>query len=522
VEAPELKALIVDDDPAVLRLISSIVSATGCDVSTALDGREALDAVLADCPDMLISDWDMPRMDGLELCSRIRREKLPHYLYVILLTAKSRVDDMVRGLDAGADDFLSKPILPAVLRARVRAGVRMLEMERQLLSLSQHDPLTGAVNRRSFTEHLHQEWGRAERTGRPLSCAMLDLDFFKRVNDTHGHTVGDEALRLVAGVLLDSRRTSDVVCRFGGEEFCVLLPETDEKGAANWAERVRKSIAELGIPVDDQTCHITASIGVGERVGRADNAESLIDASDQALLVAKETGRDRVVQFTSLSSFAADLAGPADQLGPLDGVVARDIMAPATLRPTCDDTVQRVADFFLQLRLESAPVVDENGLLVGTVSVTELMMLTASGHGWDHRIGEVMKRSVICYDQDAPVKEILEFLSRVSIPRVIVVEEGCPVGIISRDHLLRWFRNWIIVDRQRQLAIGGGDPSVKSGAPEAAISGITEALIECAADLPRRLAKQPQDFTPCLVGEATRLQLLVDDLLVHCRTAQIS
>ena len=521
-EVPRLKILIVDDDPAVLRLISTIVSAIGHEVSSALDGREALDAILADCPDMVISDWDMPRMDGLELCRRIRREDLPHYVYVILLTAKSRVDDMVRGFDAGADDFLSKPILPAVLKARVRAGVRMLEMERRLLQLSQHDPLTGAVNRRNFTRLLHHEWERATRYDHSLSCVMLDVDFFKKVNDTHGHSAGDAALQLVAGVLLDSCRTTDVVCRYGGDEFCVLLPETGERGAATWAERVRQAIADTSFPAADQSFNVTASIGVAERIGRADNAESLIDAADQALLVAKETGRDRVVRFGSLSDFVTDLAGNRDQSGPLEGVVARDVMAPAVLCPTRDDTVQRVADFFLQLRLESAPVVDSHGLLVGIISVTELMMLTASGHGWDQRIGEVMKSSVICYDEDTPVKEILEFLSRVSVPRVIVVEKGSPVGIISRDHLLRWFRNWITVNQQRQLAVERGDPSADPDDPNAAIAGITEALIERAAELPRRLAEHPEDFVPCVVGEATRLQQFVDDLLAHCRTTQLT
>ena len=522
-EAPKLKILVVDDDPTVLRLISVIVSSVGHAVSTATDGGEALDAILADCPDMVISDWDMPQMDGLELCGRIRRENLPHYPYVILLTAKSRADDMVRGLDAGADEFLSKPILPAVLKARVRAGARMLEMERNLLQLSHHDPLTGAANRRSFAELLHQEWERANRYGHALSCAMLDLDFFKKVNDTHGHSAGDAVLQMVAGVLLDNRRSSDVVCRYGGEEFCVLLPETDEDGALVWAERARKAIADLSISGGDHTFHVTASIGVAECIGHTGRAESImIDSADQALLVAKETGRDQVVQFSSLSDIIADLEGDSDQAGPLEGVMARDVMAPATLCPNRNDTVQRVADFFLQLRLESAPVVDDQGLLVGTVSVTELMMLTASGHGWDQCIGEVMRGSVICYDKDTPVKEILEFLTRVSVPRVIVVEKGCPVGIISRDHLLRWFRNWIIVNQQRQSTDDCDNSSADRDTPQDAITRITEALIERAAELPGRLAEQPEDFAPCVVGEATRLQLLVDDLLAQCRTVQVT
>ncbi len=521
VEVRKLRVLAVDDDPAVLRLISTIMSAAGHEVSTAMDGKEALDAILADCPDMLITDWDMPQMDGLELCSRVRRENLPHYLYVILLTAKSCADDVVRGLDTGADDFLSKPIMPAILRARVRAGDRMLEMERRLLHLSQYDPLTGAVNRRSFAEALSQEWERAARHDHPLACAMFDLDFFKKVNDTYGHSVGDSTLQLVAKVLLDHCRPSDVACRYGGEEFCVLLPETDEDGAAIWADRIRKAIAETCVSVGDQSFNITASVGVAERMRRAENGESLVDAADQALLVAKETGRDRMTRFTSLGDYITDLTGQRDEPNPLDGLLARDIMAPAMLCLREDDTVQRVADFFLQLRLESAPVVDDEGLLIGIVSVTELMMLTASGCGWHQRVGEVMKSAVICYSEDTPVKEILAFLARVSIPRVIVVEKGCPTGIISRDHLLRWFRNWIAVSQQRNLPGVGHDPSADPSAPRTALIRIVEALVQRAAELPGRLAEESDDFTPCIVGEATRLQQLIDDLLVHCRTVPI-
>ena len=518
---PKLRVLAVDDDPAVLRLISTIMSAAGHEVSMAMDGYEALDAILADCPDMLITDWDMPQMDGLELCSRIRRENLPHYLYIVLITAKSCVDDVVKGLDTGADDFLSKPIMPAVLKARVRAGIRMLEMERRLLQLSQYDPLTGAVNRRSFTEALNKEWERATRHDHPLSCAMFDLDFFKKVNDTYGHSTGDATLKLVAKVLVDNRRASDVVCRYGGEEFCVLLPETDEAGAAAWADRVRKTVAGTSIPAGDRSFSITTSIGVAERMSRADNVESVIDAADQALLVAKETGRDRVIRFTSLGEFITDLTGKRDKANPLDGVLARDIMAPAVLCLHRDDTVERVADFFLQLRLESAPVVDDDGLLIGIVSVTELMMLTASGCGWQQRVGEVMKSTVICYDDDTPVEEILAFLTRVSIPRVIVVEKGCPTGIISRDHLLRWFRNWIAASQQRKLVGGHGDSSISPDDPKAALIRIVATLAQRAAELPGRLAKESDDFTPCIVSEATRLQQLIDDLLAHCRTVPI-
>lgn len=521
-EAPPLNVLVVDDDPAALRLAAKIVSSAGHRVSLAENGRQALDAILQDPPDLVLCDWDMPKLDGLALCREVRRHELPRYVYVILLTGKSSADEIVEGLAAGADDFVTKPICRAVLLARLEAGSRVLRMERRLRTVSQYDPLTGVLNRRAFHQRVVQEWERATRYGGPLACAMIDLDFFKRINDAHGHAGGDATLTAVASLLEDQCRPSDVLCRFGGEEFCVLLAETNEAGAAQWAERVRTIVAETAIPVDDAMLRVTASLGVAERLSDMASPEDLIELADQALAVAKQSGRNRVVRFSSLDEPMLDPHDKQSAVGPLDGVLARDVMSVALLCPGQDDTVRNVADLFLQLRLNSAPVVDETGTVAGIVAEADLLNQTALGKGWEATMRDVMRTDVVCYDEDTPVEQVYQFLSRVSVPRIVVVDQGRPTGVISRATLLRWIRNWVATHEEA----GSGDPWTcpdrDRNRRKTAIIKTAEVAEARVADLRRRIAGEDHDFVPCVVGEATRLQSLVNDLLGHCRTSPVA
>ncbi len=513
--------MVVDDDAATLRLVARIVSSAGHQVLQANNGREALDTILQTPPDLVVCDWDMPELDGVQLCREVRQQLLTHYVYFLLLTGRSSEGETVEGLAAGADDFVTKPINRGIFLARLEAGSRIVRMERQLRSFSERDSLTGILNRRKFHECLGREWERATRHGRPLSCVMIDLDFFKRINDEHGHASGDLALQAVARLLCDQGRSSDILCRYGGEEFCVLVPETDELGAVRWAERVRDVISETPLAVGDLTLPITASFGVAERLADTAGPEQLVELADQALAVAKYSGRNRVVRFGTLKE---PMLNPSDRQAaadPLGGVLARDVMAVALVCPNQNDTVRYVADLFLQSRVDSAPVVDDTGVVTGIVSEADLLARTSLGQGWDDQVGEVMRTNAVCYEEDTPIEQVYEFLSRVSIPRIVVVDQGRPSGVISRATLLCWFRNWVATQER-----GGSDARQAHEADErdrrkAGVIRTSAATAQRANDLCRRIMEEDGDFVPRVVGEATRLQSLAGDLLGYCRSGNV-
>jgi diguanylate cyclase (GGDEF)-like protein len=301
--------LVVDDDPSVRASLSQMLASAGFRVRTASDGAAALEAMRHECPYFVITDWLMQPMDGIDFCRAIRRRKLPHYVYVVLLTGRSQSDDIIAGLNAGADDFVTKPVSKGELVARLQAGARVLELESQLSQLARCDTLTGLLNRRTFHQLLEKEWNRAIRYHHPLSAVMMDLDRFKSINDTYGHMAGDAVLRDVAGMIVQRCRCPDYACRWGGEEFCLLLPDTDESGARIWAQRCCAAIAEARFTVGTKKLSITASFGVAQWQEGVESAERLLDLADRALYAAKRAGGERVVCHSSIAAGETVLAG---------------------------------------------------------------------------------------------------------------------------------------------------------------------------------------------------------------------
>ena len=439
------KVLLVDDDPAMLRLLTRWLEKAGYSVCTATDGQEALEVIEADCPDFLLTDWEMPRVDGLELCRQMRAMMLPHYVYTIFLTVRTAAADMIAGLENGADDFLTKPVTEGELSARLQSSSRVLELERRLSLLAHTDFLTGLLTKQTFFDSLEKEWHRSSRFHLPLSCGMVDLDFFKQINDVYGHPAGDSVLKFVAELLLDNCRASDTVCRYGGEEFCILMPETDEGEAAIWAERIRELLAALRIPTGEETLQITGSFGIAQYRDDSQNPEELLKQADKALLNAKRSGRDRIVGYTSLPDAANTDLSPTDHHDEVfEKMLARDAMSPLAQCPHEQDTLDEVARFFLHSGSSSTPVLDGSGTLAGFISEKDILAVMTSPNCWQQSVSTVMRRNVICYEEDTPIRVVYDFLCRVTIRGVVITKNGYPTGTINRNSLLRWFHDWTV------------------------------------------------------------------------------
>jgi two-component system cell cycle response regulator len=309
--APEFRLLLVEDEPTQRKLVERQLRRAGYAVDTANDGEEALAKILGGQFQLLLTDWDMPGMDGRTLCRRVREANLPTYLYILLLTSHSSTDDVVAGLDAGADDYLRKPANEAELLARLNSGRRIVCLEQSLREanakiqqLSETDSLVGTFNRRYLSAQIVREVDRARRYKHPLSAIMADLDRFKRINDELGHQTGDEVLRGFADLARSTIRPSDWIARYGGEEFVIVLPETDLAGATTAAEKLRALCAGTSMDTSTGRVSVTSSFGVAQlRIDSesqsADTAaQALLRRADAALYISKKEGRNRVTAAT--------------------------------------------------------------------------------------------------------------------------------------------------------------------------------------------------------------------------------
>ncbi len=299
-----MKVLIADDDDVLRHILQTQLTKWGYDVVEARNGLEAWRLLNGnDAPKLAILDWIMPGMDGVEVCKEIRKREDHPYIYLLLLTAKHKKEDVIAGMEAGADDYIAKPFEPQELKVRLRAGRRILDLQAELLSAREtlryqatHDCLTGLLNRSATIEALRNELDRASRQESPVCLMLGDIDHFKIINDTYGHTVGDAVLCEAAQRMRSSLRTYDSVGRYGGEEFLFVLPGCDVQNARSQAERILAAITSRPIELPRVAIPITLSIGVLVKYNvTVNDLESLIQAADSALYAAKIQGRNRVV-----------------------------------------------------------------------------------------------------------------------------------------------------------------------------------------------------------------------------------
>ena len=302
--ARDLQVLVVDDSPVYRKLVEHALEGNPYSLMFAKSGREALDLVARNLPAIVITDWMMPDLSGLELCQRLRADVHRGYTYIILLTSIAEKDNVVKGLAAGADDYLTKPFDPGELLARIGVGRRIIDLHRQidaknklLEEMAHSDPLTGLPNRRAIEDWAARQLRGAARHGFPYWVVLTDLDSFKSINDTHGHHVGDEAIRVLAQELQRAVRATDTCGRLGGDEFGVAMPEADERHASDVASRVRQSLDELNragkspVPVQFSTGITSWRSGM--------DWQAMYQVADKALYVVKRrrhAGRSAVGQ----------------------------------------------------------------------------------------------------------------------------------------------------------------------------------------------------------------------------------
>ena len=308
------RILVVDDHEDNVEVLRARLDARGYDVQGANSGQEALDTIREWTPDLVLLDVMMPDMDGLEVVRRLKADRNLPFIPVIMQTALDSTERMVAGLEAGADDYVTKPINFAELEARVRSLLRIKKLQQalserekelstmndRLLHISLTDGLTGVDNRRSLEQRLEEMFEHSLRLHEPIACVMCDIDHFKKVNDTYGHAAGDEVLKQFAEILKNEAREIDRVGRYGGEEFLLLLPGTVLDSAVTFAERLRQRVDDHTFSFEGGTLKRTMSCGVASWPHpRIAGREEMLKAADDALYVAKETGRNRVVRFDS-------------------------------------------------------------------------------------------------------------------------------------------------------------------------------------------------------------------------------
>ncbi len=299
--APPMRVLAAEDNPVFQSMLRTMLTKWGYLPVIARSGTEAWRVLESeDAPRLAVLDWMMPGMDGVEICRRVRDANREPYIYILLLTARTESQDLIKGMDAGADDYLTKPFNAHELRVRLHAGRRILDLQEELLKAREalreqatHDGLTGLLNRSSILEGLDDEISRAARSNQPVSVIMADLDRFKLVNDTHGHVAGDAVLREAALRLKSSARRYDSVGRYGGEEFLIVLPGCDAAAAVAQAKRMRDAIAATPFLTPSEPLLVTASLGVS--CSSHCPPEYLVHQADEALYAAKAGGRNRVV-----------------------------------------------------------------------------------------------------------------------------------------------------------------------------------------------------------------------------------
>ena len=478
------------------------------EVDSAFNGEDAITLVekaLSEGRPYAVAFVDIRMPPGLDGVKTVRRIwEIDSEVLVVLCSAYSDYTWEEIGRELGRTDrflILRKPFDNIEVRQCAAAlAVRW--------TIARTDPLTGLLNRRSFEEHLRREWAYAVRNDRPLSCVMIDADYFKSINDRCGHAAGDQALSLLAKSIAAETRPGDVLCRYGGEEFCVLLPGAHEAAAAAWAERVRRAIASRPLVVGADDIHLTASLGVVER--GCLTQEEFLNLADNALREAKSAGRNRVkVWHTEAADHTIQRIQKYADL--FVEVTARDVMTTSTSSLRCDTVVAEAANFLLCRHMSSTPVTHPDGTLAGMVGERDIMEALGVNDGWNSTIDRFMSPRVIQYNAETPAAVIFEFLCRVQIDRVVIAQDQRPIGLISRGTFLRWMQNCV-----RAL---GTSYAEKNARPQ--LLQTADELTRHAHHLQEELHSATDELLAPVVASVSAMQDIMAELLSWAQCSQV-
>ena len=436
-ERPEV--LVVDEHRTSREKMSTWLEASGYRVRQATDGSDAWQSAQIECPPIVVATWSMPHMSGVELCRSIRESHGSNQVYVLIATAADSHVDLTEAVDAGANDFLSQPIREDEFLARIRNAELSLQRLRNQTELAEIDSLTGLLNRRTFFQQGQQLLDTAQKTGGLLACIALDIDHFKKFNDDHGHIVGDRILVAVSRILREACRQQDLICRLGGDEFCMLLRNVNEQDAREVAERIRRAVASNTIELDGEASQTSVTLGVAPLSHGMDTMAEFVDTTDRVLIAAKNEGRGQTLCLSSMQHRRSDFRADAScSHSKLQLTKASAIMADTTILVYEDQTLRAALEILLRSEKDCACVVDRSSCLVGMITERDFLNAFATGEIDEACVRNVMSRNLARFREDTPVTRIWESLQRNPMLRnVIVDEEGVPIGILRRHALLR-------------------------------------------------------------------------------------
>jgi two-component system cell cycle response regulator len=435
-DSQPLKILVVTEDRSLQRQLSQFFDMMGYPALHAAEPQSALAAVAAERPHVLLIGTDLAARADWELCGLLSQRPPSAGLFKFLIIEEPDEILLQEALEAGIDDFLLKPIGYGELLSRLRAAARVLEYDRRVCQQGRVDALTGLLSRSAFVGQLRGQMTTREGTPPRVACAVLDLDFFSRIDRVHGAAAGATLLQTVAEELNNLRAGSEMLGRLGSDRFCALLPDANVTAAVEWAERARQVLSTTKFKLGETTVQITASFGVAD-CDQAESAEQLVERATQALQTAKSSGRNCVVRSDECGPDSPALTAPGTLF---ERTVAKDVMTPCTVFLQPDEPVGQAIDLLQRTRLEGIPVVDPDGKLMGLCE-QEIVITVAESDYTTRLVRDLMTSDAQSFGEQENLASLVDFLARDVRSLVIVLnEESRPVGFVTSNSLLAMSR----------------------------------------------------------------------------------